>query len=673
MVKLLRVSRALAVAGIISWAAAPTHAQFGARNGEWPYWGGDAANTHYSPLDQINRANVKNLRIAWRWKGENFGPRPEYNFEVTPLMVGGALYLPVGSRPDVVAIDAASGENLWMWRFDEGDRGRDAPWHHHRGLSYWTDHQGDDRILAVTSGYQLVALNAKNGRLYPDFGKNGIVDLYEGLDRPVPQNGLIGLTSPPIVVGDVVVVGASLQDGSVPKSRANVAGFIRGYDVRTGRRLWIFHTIPQPGEFGNDTWEKDSWSYTGNTGVWAPMSADEQLNYVYLPVETPTSDFYGGHRPGNNLFANSLVCIDAKTGKRIWHFQLTHHEIWDFDIASAPNLIDITVGGRSIRAVAQVSKQAFTYVFDRVTGEPVWPILEKPVPQSDVPGERTSPTQPFPTRPAPFDRQGVTSDDLIDFTPEIKAEALKIAKQYRSGPLYTPASVYDPNGTRGTLILPNFTGGASWHGAAVDPESGTLYVPSATIEQAIALVHDAKRSDVDYIRLTGAAAGAGPAAGGQPPFGSPLNTGLVMPGPLRPFGLPLFKPPWGRITAIDLNSGEHSWMVPNSDTPPEIRNHPALKGVDIPKTGTPERSGLLVTKTLLFAGEGGGVFATPRGAGGPWLRAIDKKTGEVIYQFKLPANQNGLPMTYMAGGKQYIAVAVAAPGAPGELVALTVD
>ena len=653
---------------LVGWTATAA-GQSGAENGEWRFWGGDAGTTHYSSLDQINRDNVENLGVAWRWKSENFGPSPQYNFESTPLMINGVLYTPAGSRPHVVAIDAATGETLWMWRLDEGERGRNAPWHHHRGLAYWSDGRGNERILVVTSGYQLVALDAKTGRPFPDFGEDGIVDLYKELDRPVPEHGLIGLTSPPIVVGDVVVVGAALQDGSAPKSKANVPGFVRGYDVLTGKRLWIFHTIPQADELGNDSWLNDSWRYTGNTGVWGPMSADQELNYVYLPVESPTSDFYGGHRLGDNLFANSLVCLDARTGERIWHYQLTHHDIWDFDPASAPNLLDITVDGRRIKAVAQVTKQAFTYVFDRVTGEPVWPIVERPVPASDVPREFASPTQPFPTKPDPFDRQGVTPDDLIDFTPALKAEAMRIMEQYRIGPLFTPASVYEDSGTMGTLILPNFTGGASWHGAAVDPETGILYVPSATIEQAVALVHDPELSDIDFIRLMQGTGGAGP----RPPLGSPLNTGLVRPGALRPFGLPLFKPPWGRITAIDLNSGDHVWMRPNGDTPLEVQNHPALEGVELPKTGKPERVGLLVTKTLLFAGEGAGVFAAPRGAGGPLFRAIDKATGEIVHELTLPARQNGLPMTYMVDGKQYIVVPVSAPGVPGELVALTLD
>ncbi len=412
-------------------------AQRGAQNGDWRYYGGDPGSTKYSPLDRINAANVKNLRIAWRWKADNFGADPEYNLQATPLAVNGILYTTAGTRRSVVAIDGATGETLWMFRLDEGDRGRAAPRRNHRGVSYWTDGRGDERILYITPGYQLIALNAKTGDPIPAFGKNGAVDLFDELDTTRPRDGQIGASSPPMIVRNVAIVGSALP-ASAGRDRRNVPGHVRGYDVRTGKRLWTFHTIPRPGEFGNDTWQNDSWSFVGNTAVWAPMSADEELGYVYLPVETPTNDTYGGHRPGNNLFAETLVCLDATTGKRVWHFQFVHHGIWDYDIPAPPILLDVTVNGKPIKAVAQVTKQAFTYVFDRVTGRPVWPIEERPVPQSDVPDERTAATQPFPTRPPPFDRQGVTEDDLIDFTPELKAEALKMASEYKLGPLFTP-------------------------------------------------------------------------------------------------------------------------------------------------------------------------------------------------------------------------------------------
>ena len=617
---------------------------------EWPYYGGDSNSTRYSPLDQINAQNAKDLRIAWRWKAQNFGAGVDYNWEATPLMVNGVLYVTAGTRRDVVAIDAASGETLWMWRYDEGRRGQLAPRQNHRGVAYWSDGRGDDRILYVTAGYHLIALNATTGQPVPTFGRQGIVDLYEGLDRPAPRDGLIGLTSPPLIVKDIAVVGAALQ-GSAPTTE-NIAGFVRGYDVLTGKRMWIFHTIPTPGEFGSDTWLNDSWSYTGNTGVWGPMSADQQLGYVYLPVESPTNDYYGGHRLGNNLFAETLVCLNATTGQRIWHYQLVHHGIWDYDIPTAPILLDISVGQRRVKAVAQVTKQAFTYVFDRVSGAPVWPIEERPVAQSDVPGERTSPTQPFPTKPPAFDRQGVTEDDLIDFTPELKAEALRIAKQYRLGPLFTPPSVVDPNGTKGTLQLPSGFGGTNWTGGGADPETGILYVPSITAPRVLGLVSDQKRSNANFI---------GGFVGGS----AERDIG--------PQGLPLVKPPWGRITAINLNTGDQLWMVPNGDTPAFVKNHPALKDVNLPRTGQPGRTGVLVTKTLLFAGDGSGLFSTPPGAGGLMFRAYDKQTGAVVSEFKLPASQTGIAMTYLLNGRQYIVLAVGDRGVPAELVALAVE
>ena len=653
------VVRMLSIIMVVLAARLPASGQQGAQEGEWRYYGGDMGGTKYSPLDQINRDNVADLQIAWRWKTDNFGPRVDFNYQATPLMIGGVLYTTAGWRRDVVAIDAATGETLWMYRYDEGVRGQMAPVRSSsgRGVAYWTDGQGAERIIHVTQGYHLVALSAKTGQPIPTFGEHGIVDLYEGLDRPIPEDGQIGLNSPAIVVGDVVVVGAALR--ATAPTKEFPAGFVRGYDVRTGKRLWIFHTIPQPGEFGNDTWENDSWSYTGNTGVWGPISADEELGYVYLPVETATNDLYGGHRLGDNLFAESLVCLDAKTGQRIWHFQFIHHGIWDWDIPTGPALVDVTVNGKQIKAVAQVTKQAWTYVFDRVTGEPIWPIEERPVPQSDVPGERTSPTQPFPTKPAAFDRQGVTPDDLLDFTPELRAEALRIASEYTLGPIFTPPILAESNSSRGLLMLPHMSGGANWQGGAVDAETGILYVASATFPTVAALRHDPARSTMDYI------GGGGPRRAGDR-SATPQGCGEI-----GPLGLPLIKPPWGRITAIDLNTGEHLWMVPNGDTPDCVKNHPALSGLEIPKTGKPERSGILVTKTLLFAGEGSGLMATPSWAGGPMFHAYDKQTGEVVGEFELPANQSGIPMTYMVNGTQYIVVAVGARSHPAELVALT--
>ena len=655
------VGRTAVVVAILLATGVVAPAQQGMREGEWRYYGGDSGSTKYSALDQIDRDSVADLDVAWRWRSDNFGPRTDFYYQTTPLAVGGVLYATAGWRRNAVAIDGATGETLWMYRLDEGERGDMAPVRASsgRGVAYWTDGEGDARVIHVTRGYHLVALDAATGYPIPGFGEDGVVDLYDGifdgLDRPEVENGQIGLNSPAMVVGDVIVVGAALR--ATAPAPEFPAGFVRGFDVRTGEQLWIFHTIPQPGEFGNETWENDSWRYSGNTGVWAPMSADQELGYVYLPVETPTNDLYGGHRPGDNLFAESLVCLDARTGERVWHYQLIHHGIWDYDIPTPPALVDITVDGREIKAVAQVTKQAFTYVFDRVTGEPVWPIEERPVPASTVPGEQAAATQPFPTRPAPFDRQGVSNDDLIDFTPEIAAEARRIASEYLMGPIYTPPILAGQDGRRALLMLPQMTGGANWQGGAVDAETGILYVASVTNPTIAGLVNDPDRSTMDFV---------GGRAGRRRGPGLPQGCGEI-----GPLGLPLIKPPWGRITAIDLNTGDHVWMIPNGDTPDCVANHPALSGVDIPRTGKPERSGILVTKTLVFAGEGGGLFATPTWAGGQMFYAYDKQTGETVWEMELPKRQSGVPMTYTAGGKQYIAMAVSARGEPAELLALT--
>jgi len=618
-------------------------AQRGAAAGEWRHYGGDAAGTKYSPLDQINASNVNRLQIAWRWKTANLGQSPDYNWQATPLMIGDTLYFTAGSQRSAVAIDAASGDTKWTYTHDEGDRGRRAVRTNNRGLAYWSDAAGNGRVLLITPGYQLLALDAKTGKPIPTFGNAGVVELWDGLDRKVEINQ-IGSSSPAMIVGDVAVVGAAMLGGTAPATMKQVPGYIRGYDVRTGKLLWTFHTIPQGTEFGVETWQEESWKYTGNTAVWAPMSADLDLGYVYLPVETPTGDYYGGHRPGDNLFGDSVVCLDAKTGKRIWHFQLIHHDIWDWDTASAPVLLDVTVDGRPRKIVAQVTKQGFTYVFDRLTGDPIWPIVERPVPQSDVPGEKTSATQPFPTKPAPFDRQGVTENDLIDFTPELKAEAVRIASQFKMGPLYTPPIVAGTGGKQGTLTVPHNQGAANWESAAADPETGILYVPSVTNWWASALTEGGTRSDMKYVgRSTRVDA---------------------------PLGLPLIKPPWGRITAIDLNTGNHVWMVPNGQVPDYIKNSPVLAGVDLSGGGNPERAPLLVTKTLLFAGDGPGLFSSGPQGGGKKFRALDKKTGKTLFEMELPGNETGLPMTFMAGGKQYIVVAVGARNFPAELVAL---
>jgi quinoprotein glucose dehydrogenase len=610
---------------------------------EWLHHRGDAGSLNYSPLEQIDRSNLARLAVAWRWRSDNFGNGIYPNLEVTPLMAHGVLYATAGASRSVVAIDAKTGETLWMHRLEEGQRGQNAPRKGPgRGLALWRD-AGRDTLFIISPGYQLLALDAATGRPVEGFGTAGIVDLKLAADPPLDAvNSTIGASSPPIMVGDVVIVGAAFAAGAAPPRKEMPAGNVMGFDARTGKRLWVFHTIARPGEPGGDTWSDEARSFTGNTGAWAPFSADAARGLVYLPVEAPTSDFYGGHRPGDNLFSSSLVCLDARTGARRWHFQLVHHDIWDYDTPTAPVLLDITVRGRRIAAVAQVTKQGFTYVFDRVSGAPVWPIVERPVPASDVPGEMASRTQPIPTLPEPFERQGVTDADLNDLTPEIHAEAQRIAARYRMGPLFNPPSIVTPQNA-GTLQVPGSQGGANWQGAVADPESGILYVSTTSTITAMGLGKDASRSNLDYI-LTASSRVAGP------------------------FGLPLARPPWGTIVALDLNTGRKLWTIANGDAPDYVRRHEKLRGLALPRTGHDDRAGLLVTRSLLFAGEGAGMFVASEG--GNIFRAHDKKSGEILWEMDLGLRQTGIPMSYAIGGKQYILVPAGAPGEAGQFIAL---
>jgi len=649
-----RMSVGLVSAICMMSCALTLSAQSGAKNGEWRSYGGDLGNTHYSPLDQINAGNFSKLQVAWRFKTDNLGPRPEFNFEGTPLMANGVIYSTAGTRRAVVALDAANGELLWVHGEHEGARGTAAPRQlSGRGLAYWTDGR-EERILYVTPGYRLVALDAKTGNLVPSFGSGGLVDLKMEDDQEIDLvTGEVGLHAAPVVANDVVIVGAAHRPGGVPKSKTNVKGFVRGFDVRTGKRLWIFHTIPRANEFGYDTWEKDSASYTGNTGVWGQISVDPDLGMAFIPVELPTGDYYGGHRPGNGLFGETVLAVDLKTGQRKWHYQLVHHGIWDMDIPCAPMLVDITVNGRTVKAVAQPTKQAFLYVLDRVTGKPIWPIDERPVEQSTVPGEKTSPTQPFPTKPPAYDLQGFTTDDVVDFTPELKAEALKIVSKYHLGPVFTPAVVSKPEGPYATLALATAGGGTNWAGGSYDPETHIAYIPSQRSLTSIGLIPgDPSKTDMTY--MSGSAAPrTGPAGGG----GEGAGPGLTVQ------GLPLVKPPYGSISAIDLNKGEILWQIANGDSPDNIRNNPALKGLNIPRTGRPGVFGVLVTKTLVICGE------RSAGKSDVMLRAYDKATGKEVGAVPMPAGQTGTPMTYTLNGKQYIVVAIAAGGFPAELIA----
>ena len=654
---------AVASIAVVAQQRGPTGV--GAPNGEWRTYGGDLRSTRYAPLDQINKDNFSKLEVAWRFKTDALGPRPEFNLQSTPLMVGGVLYSTGGTRRAVVALDAVTGEMLWMYSLNEGKRGESAPRQlSGRGLAYWTDGR-EARIVYVTPGYQMVALDAKTGRPVPRFGRNGIVDLKLEDDQEMdPVTGEIGLHATPVVAGDVVIVGAAHLPGSIPRRRDNDNGYVRGFDVRTGKRLWIFHTIPVAGEIGTETWEGTSAANSGNAGVWAQMSVDEELGLAYLPVELPTGDYYGGHRPGNGLYGESIVAVDLKTGKKRWHYQLVHHGIWDFDIPCAPILADIVVDGRQIKALAQPTKQGWVYVLDRATGQPVWPIEERAVEQSTVPMEKASPTQPFVTKPPAFARQGVTIDDLIDYTPELRAEAVKLVSRYKIGPLFTPPVVSRWEGPLATLMLPSTTGGANWQGGSLDPDTNMLYVYSSNQISDLGLIaSDGKRSDMAYVRGTAPNPAAPPAA--LPAAGA--AGGEAAP-PILVQGLPLVKPPYATISAIDLNKGDLVWQIPHGETPDNVRNHPALKGLTIPRTGRIGRIGVLTTKSLLIAGEAG-FFTTPSGQRGAMLRAYDKATGQEVGSVYMPAPQTGSPMTYMLNGRQYLVVSISGGNYSGELLA----
>jgi len=603
----------------------------------WADYHGDKGANRYSALDQINASNVADLEIAWSFDTGSFGPRPETYSVSTPLMVNGKIYATVGATRNVVALDAISGELLWLWRPEEGERFDDAPRKGSgKGLSYYNDN-GQETIFTITPGYYLVALDAQTGDPLPSFGAGGYVDLQSGLRRGVGRDDLdIGISFPPLVVENIVIAGAAHEVGMRPLSASNVKGDIRGFDARSGQKIWTFKTIPERGEIGFETWLNDSAQYTGNAGVWSAMSADTERGTVYLPVESATGDRYGADRPGNNLFSSSTVALDYKTGKRKWHFQTTHHDIWDWDTPSAPLVINLPDG---TPAVVQTLKQSHLFMFNPENGEPLFPVEERAVPASDVPGEATARTQPFPTKPAPYDRRGFSEGDLVDFTPEIHARATEIASKYRFSELFTPPSLYkDPtDGSLGTLHLPSSTGGSNWEGAAYDPDTGFIYVSSRTATSVLSLVSEPDASSVRYIQ------------GGD-------RTPSVD-------GIPLVKPPYGRITAIDLTSGEHVWQVVNGDTPASIKNHPLLEGIEIPATGKPTRSSLILTKSLLFAGEGPG--------GDPVLHAIDKATGETVANIALPASVTGVPMTYMHNGKQFLVMTVSDFSSAAKIIALT--
>jgi quinoprotein glucose dehydrogenase len=625
--------------------------------GEWPYYAGTISATKYSPLAQIDAKNVSTLQVAWKWNspddallsGGATRERPG-SFKATPLMIGGVLYT---STPfnQVAAIDAGSGKSLWIFdpkAYAAGRRPANSGWQH-RGVSYWQGKVGnkfEKRILIATGIGDLIAVNADNGDIVKSFGKEGRVDLQAALIRNEDDRRAIGFNSPQLVIGDVIVIGCTVAERPLPNG--NPTGHVQAFDVVTGEPKWIFHTIPRQNEPGVETWEEESWKKTGNTNPWNMFSADPELGLVYIPNSTPTNDYYGGARKGNNLYAESLLAINAKTGKLVWHFQGVHHGLWDYDFPAAPTLADIRVDGKRIKAVAQVSKQGFTYVFDRATGKPVWPIEERPVPQSIVAGERTSPTQPFPTKPPAFTRQGIADNDLMDFTPELRAEALKIISEYTYGPLFTPPTVGGDNGKKGTLIQPGAMGGANWGGGGFDPELGYLFVEASNLYSMSVLT-------------------PGDTARGQPAFVVGNTTG-----PRGPGGLPLTKPPYATITAIDLNKGEIAWQVPNGDGPID---HPLVKDLKLPPMGASSHTflssgGPLVTKSLLFINQaqvradGPGLSQTEF-----YMYAYDKKTGARVWSFKMDEAPYGTPMTYRVNGKQFIVVAAGGGGSPAKLVA----
>ena len=642
----------LVLAGLLAVVhVAPAQAQEGDQpEGEWRYWGSDAASTRYSPLDQIDATNFGSLEVAWTWRGDNFGPEADPLLRATPIYVNGTLYSVAGSRRTAVAIDPATGETLWTFREPPTKRWEDSMRKNYgKGVAY-ADVDGRGVIYLVTPAFFLHALDPDTGYPVESFGEGGVVDLLDGLgpwphDRDKgldPATGYITNSSPPIVVNGVVVVGNSHEQGYYQTRQENVPGNVLGYDAATGEHLWTFNVIPQEGEHGNDTWENDAWKWTGNVSAWAPLSADPELGLVYVVTDPPTVDYFGGFHPGDNLFANTILAIDAATGERRWHFQTVHHDVWNYDNPTAPNLIDVTVDGREVRALVQVTKQGWAYVLDRATGEPVWPIEERPVPQSDVPGEHLSSTQPFVTRPAPFEMQGLAEDDLIDFTPELRAMALDIVKDFRLGPLFNPPSRENaPDGTQAAIHCPGANGGANIPGgAAADPETGILYVASTKGCSAPRLVPGTDvdpESNVDWVS--------------------------VGPGGVRgPDGLPIFKPPYGTITAIDMNTGDHLWRIPNGTTPESVKNHPLLEDVDVGNTGARSHATKLVTKTLLMYGEG-------RGAA-PIFRAVNKATGAELGAVELPGSTLTAPMTYMHEGVQYVVMAVGGRGMAGALVAL---
>ena len=618
--------------------------------GEWITWGGDMGNSRYSSLDQINKNNVQDLAVIWRWKAEDILGRPDTNWKATPLYIDGVLYVPTGGSK-VAAINPSTGETLWMYTPDPIRVGTRRFTGSSRAVSYWSDGK-NQRILHNSIDGRLFSLDADTGKPDPNFGDKGVVNLMENLldaDDPREADDM-GSTGPGIVVGDVIVIQMIGNDS--PRSVGGTPGYVRGFDIRSGKILWKFHTIPKPGEFGHDTWDDaDAWKRNGAASVWSMMAADPELGYVYLPVESATNNFWGGERAGDALFGESIVCLDAKTGKRVWHFQILHHGVWDYDLPAAPILHNIEKDGRTIKAVTVLTKQGMSFVFDRVTGEPVWPIEERTVPTAmGLPGEPLSPTQPFPTKPPPYSNLGYHEEDLIDFTPELRAQALAEVEDYTKGPMYTPPTlVGDGIKNKGTIVYPNYGGGSNWHGAAVDKDTNMMYVPTRNTFMSVGLRKaDDSLTDWKYVQGRGG--------------------GLMY----LPNGLPINRPPWSLVTATDMNKGEHVWSRGIGSAADWIRNHPAIKDLDLDWDSMGQisvRPSPLVTKSFLFLAESANIGGDP---GGKMFRAYDKQSGEVVAEIELPELTSGAPMTYMHEGRQFIAMALSTREHPAELVVLSI-
>jgi len=670
-----RLSRFQSVAMIVAAALLLASSMVGAQErdtpvGEWRQWGGDLGSTRYSPLDQINAENFEDLEVAWTWRGDNFGPEVDYVLRSTPIYAAGKLFTVAGARRTVAAIDPATGETLWTFREPHTVRyERSERFNYGRGVTY-AEVDGRGVIYLVTPAFFLHALDAETGWPLEGFGgpipvegfsETGTVDLladlghpydpYEGIDREV---GTITNSHPPTVVNGVVIVGSAGMRGRYQTREENVPGDVLAYDARTGEHLWTFHVIPHEGEFGIDTWETDAWSRVGNANPWGGMSADPELGLVYFGPDAVMNDYYGGAHPGQNLFSNTIVAVDVRTGERRWHYQLVHHDVWDFDVPVPSNLVDVTIDGERIPALVQTTKQGRVYAFNRATGEPLWPIEEREVPPSTAPGEHAWPTQPFPTKPAPYEMQGLSDDDLIDFTPELHAMALEAVEDfYRvpDHPFATWIARDNPDSLVATIGCPANQGGTNIQGgAAVDPETGILYVESAKQCVARFLVPGEERDTPD----------------------SPLTAGRTISQMVAGTtavpnveGLPIFKPPYGRITAIDMNTGETLWWIPNGGTPESVRDHPLLEGLDIPATGYRSHATILVTSTLMMYGEGR--------SGEALFHAVDKQTGEALGTIEIPAPTSTAPMTFEHEGRQYIALSIGGDGMPGSVVALSLE